>query len=220
MAKVPKGKEFEKVPEGNHPSVCVGVYDLGTQTVKYKDKTYDAHQIRIMQQCVELRTEEGENMCIHGDYTFSDKSKNLAKIIKSWTGQDIADLDPATLLLRPGLTNVVHTTTNENKTYANIAAITMPPKGMKITKATEPASSFFFEFEYDDEDNAIPESVTFNEEDFKAVPDWIKKKIVQSKEYPIALANNENGGWEGAKKGKGKAAKTATKTPAKTAKKK
>lgn len=221
MAKVPKGKEFEKAPEGNHPSVCILVCDLGTQEKEFEKKKYDSHQIKIGMQLVDERTEENENMCIYADYTFSNKSKNLAKVVKAWTGETLDDLDPATLLLKQGLTNVTHTVTEAGKTYANISAITQPPKGMKITKATEPALSFFFEFEYDEDDMPIPESVTFNEEDFKALPNWLQKKIVQSKEYPIALVNNENGGWEGAKKGKSKTAKPATKatTSAKKGKK-
>jgi hypothetical protein len=221
MAKVPKGKEFEKAPEGNHPSVCILVCDLGTQEKEYEGKKYDSRQIKIGMQLVDERTTEGENMCIYADYTFSDKSKNLAKVIKAWTGEVLDDCDPATLLMRPALTNVTRTESKDGKkTYANISAITQPPKGVKVTKATEPALSFFFEFQYDEDEQPIPESVTFDEEDFKALPDWLKKRIVQSQEYPIALANNENGGWEGAKKGKGKAAKAATKTPVKTGRKK
>jgi hypothetical protein len=210
MAKVPKGKEFEKAPAGTHPSVCVGVFDLGTQEKEYEGKKYKSRQIRLMQQLVEERTEEGENMCISADYTFSDKSKNLAKIVKAWTGTDLDDTDPASLLLRPGFTTVVHNKSKDGKkVYANIEAITAPPKGTKVAKPTEPALSFFFDFEEDGEGESIPESVTFDADDFKALPDWIKKKIVQSDEYPIALKNNEDGGWvnpDKAGKGKGKVA--------------
>ena len=209
MAKVPKGKEFEKAPAGTHPSVCILSCDLGTQDKEYEGKKYKSRQIKLGQQLVEERTEEGENMCIYADFTFSNKSKNLAKIVKAWTGEDLDDMDPASLLLRPGLTTVIHNQSKDGKkTYANVSAITAPPKGVKIQKATEPALSFFFDFEEDVEGNPIPESVTFDVDDFKALPDWIRKIIVKSDEYPIAMANNENGGWEGSK---GKKKGTSTK---------
>ena len=205
MAKTPKGKEFEKAPAGSHPSVCVGVFDLGTHEKEYEGKKYDSRQLRIMMQLVDERTEEGENMCISADYTYSNKSKNLAKLIKGWQGTDLDDLDAAQLLLKPGITTVVHTESKDKKkTYANISAITPPMKNQKITKATEPALSFFFEFEEDEDGEPIAESVTFDMDDFKALPEWIKKKIVQSDEYPAALANIENGGWEGGSKAKKK----------------
>lgn len=216
MAKIPKGKEFEKVGEGNHPAVCVGVVDLGTHEKEFKGKKYDSHQLRLIFQAVDQRTTEGEAMTISKDYTFSDASKNLKKDVKAWIGQDLSSVDPATLLLRQGNITVVHNESEKTgKTYANIEAITGLVKGQKVTKHTETPVSFFFDFEEDDDGNAIEESATFNQEDFDALPNHIQKIIVQSNEYPIALANNENGGWEGAKKSAKKKA-----APAKGAKKK
>lgn len=219
MSKFPKGKEFEKAPEGNHPSVCVGIYDIGTQKVTFQDKPKDTRQCILVMQLVEEKTSEGENVTIGNTYTFSAGPKsNFGKLLKPWVGGNPEELDPATLLLRQGMTSVVHGTSKAGKTYAGISAITAPPKGVKIQKPTEPASSFFFSYEEDEDENPIPESVTFDEEDFKSCPDWVKKKIVASEEYPIALANIENGGWENPN-AKGKK-KVAAKAAAKTGKKK
>jgi hypothetical protein len=213
MAKFKKGKEFEKAPAGNHPAVCVGVWDIGTQEVEFEGKKKETPQLIVQHQLVEERTSEGENMCIHGTYYFGASAKsNLGKLLKPWYGvSDPETIDPATMLLRPSMLTVVQGVSKKGKAFSNIEALSMPPKGLKIAKSTEPATSFFFDFEEDEEGNEIPESVTFNEDDFKAVPDWVKKKIVASKEYPIALANNENGGWVNPAKGKNKKAAPAKK---------
>jgi hypothetical protein len=83
------------------------------------------------------------------------------------------------LLGVPCLLSITHKTSGNGKTYANIASVSMLPKGMDCPDQVNERQ----EFTYSD----------FKQELFDSFPDFIKEKIMMSKEYQsLNQDSNEN----------------------------
>lgn len=165
MSKPSRSKSNRELPEeGSHMAMCKGVIDLGTQESKNPDWA-DRKIILLLFELTDLSTKQ-EPVFQTMQLTFTSKSKNLLKIMKSWRGvKDLADYDMEDALNKPALVTIEH-----NGDYANITAVVAPPKGTKVPKGfMSPVSCFL-----DD---------TFDEDAFEALPDWIKSKIVDASEY-------------------------------------
>jgi hypothetical protein len=79
----------------------------------------------------------------------------------------------------PCLLSITHKTSGNGKTYANIASVSMLPKGMDCPDQVNEKQ----EFTYDN----------FKQELFDSFPDFIKEKIMMSKEYQsLNKDSNEN----------------------------
>lgn len=185
--KPPKGKPRELPPEGTHQAILYSIVDVGTQhNVTFNSKSRKVwFQFELVGPG--LKNSEGNPFFMSKEYTFSAKSKNLLKDLKSWQGvkdKDLSDIEIDAYLGKRAALTIQYT---EDEQYANITAIAPLMKGTKELKGTAAMSSFYLD-EYD-------------EDAFKALPQWLQNKIAASDEYPDIVAEQE-----GNTKGKGKAA--------------
>lgn len=182
------GGDFAPVPEGNWPAICYRFIDLGTQQTTYQGQPRETHQVQI---AWELKDEEcvmrdgpkaGQPMMIQQTYTWSMHEKaKLRKDLESWRGKKFTDAEIETfdvrkLLAMPCLLSVVHNDKGE-KTYANVASVTKPLKGMQMGELVNPTVFIAL----------TPEE--FDREAFAALSDRLKEKIMDSPEYQRLAAN-------------------------------
>jgi len=174
--------DFENAPEGNHPARCYRVADLGTQEKKFKGEvTGVAPRILITWEIVTEMMADGRPFSISNFYTFSSNPKsNLVRDLSSWRGKPFEPselgangFDLSKLLGVGCLLNIVHATTSTG-TYANIAAVTRPPKGLEIAALTNPQVMF--------------DLSNFNQATYDSFGDGLKTMIARSPEYQAMFA--------------------------------
>jgi hypothetical protein len=168
--KIPQAPR-ELAPEGVHNAVCIQIVDIGTHTVKFKDKEEDLRKVKVAFQLVDEETSKGDAVVVYKDYTYSASPKaNLMKDLRAWLGIKDADFEMDELLNKPALVTIEH-----SGTYANITNIAGLPKGTKVRKATEPVYSLYLD------DN-------FDEDVFKGLPQWLQDKIATTEEYAAVMS--------------------------------
>jgi hypothetical protein len=188
--KIPKGKPRELCPEGTHQAQLISITDVGTQepnTPGFNKSRRVYFNFEVTER--NIKKEDGSPFFLRRDYTFSEKSKNLLKDLKAWLNvKSLKDYNIDSALGQYALIKVSHT---DDEQYDNITNISELPKSVKPGKATTPLSSFYLD--------------EFDEDAFKALPQWIQDKIVKSDEYPEIAADLK----------KNKTAGKAAKEPAK-----
>ena len=182
-------KEFELAPEGTHPAVCYRVYDVGTQAVKGKfalDEEGKQKYKRTVYLAFELSNElmaDGRPFAVSRDFTLSlDPKAKLRAFLESWLGakfEDGATFDLDGVLGKPALLSVVHSKPNEaGRQYANVGGVLPLPKGMPKPKNVNPLHYFTFN--------------DYRQEDFDAMPEGLRKKAMESKEYKARGTKSDN----------------------------
>jgi hypothetical protein len=161
---------FPLCPVGLHQAVCFAVYDLGTQMNEKYDK--ELKKILVIWELPLEKRDETHPFHLMKIYTASLFEKaQLRKDLESWRGrqfkeQELQSFDLKNILGTNCMLQVIHADVG-GRTYANIAAITVLPKGLSLLKATE--KLVFFEIE----SASLPEGI----------PPWIATKILDSKEW-------------------------------------
>jgi hypothetical protein len=188
------GGDYQIPPEGNHVARCVRVIDLGTQRDSYMGKPKIMHKAMVAWELPDEKAvfdeERGEEpFLVSKEYTVSlGERANLRHDLEAWRGKQFTEaelkaFDISKLIGAACMVNVVHRTSKNNRNYASITAVTPLPKGVKkadVPKQTLPSLS------YQIEDG--------NNEVFKALPEWIQKKIMESEEWTTELAPADSGG--------------------------
>ena len=180
MASDSGGTNFEPLPAGVHHAVCYGVIDIGTQPAN-NPAFSDTHRCMIMWEVPEERIEiekDGEKLnlprVISRELTISLSEKShMRPLLESWRGrpfnmQELMAFDLANLVGANCLLNVIHKESN-GKTYANVAAAMPLPNKMEKLAPENP--SIFYSME--DMGLNVPDGI----------PDWIVKKIHNSREW-------------------------------------
>lgn len=180
-APTPTGGTKFLCPEGTHISRCYLLVDLGTQTTNYLGEEKVIRQVMLTFELPEemrvFNEEKGPQPCVISTraLTLSMGAKaNLRKMIELWRGKSLTndeakEFDLAALVGQPSLLTIEHETTSADKTYANIVSATRPPKSMVCPDQINPSVVYMI----DDRDGG----------DFKKLPEWIKKKVMASKEW-------------------------------------
>lgn len=127
-------ERFPTAPAGSYPAVCVDEIDLGEVANPFgADKP--RHMVRLVWQIDETQ-EDGKPYHIKQDYTASlhEKAK-LRKDLESWRGQaltfdELVGFDLENLIGKSCLLSIVHATGSKGGTFANVAAVMKPPRGM------------------------------------------------------------------------------------------
>lgn len=169
-----EGGERILVPAGTHVARAYGIVDLGTQySAKFSNW---AHKILIQWELPTERMDDGRPLAISKTYTLSTNEKaSLRKDLESWLGRSISAKEErdgfpiGSMLGAPCMLSVVHSEGSNGKVYANIGAVMSVPKGMTVPEQENPAVVY----EVENGKDAV----------FNALPDWIKQKIEQSKEF-------------------------------------
>jgi len=145
------GTDFEMAPADTHAARCYQVIDMGVQE-RPNSQYGPAHEIRIAWELTDCPMADGRNFAISRSFTYSLSAKaNLRKILESWRGKafDESELDawtPDSLINAPCLLQVQHNTGTNGKTYAQVATVTKPPKGMTVPPLTNPTVIYSPEF--------------------------------------------------------------------------
>lgn len=171
----------ELPPAGNHIARCFSMIHIGTVKQVIRGETKELNKVRITwelptEQRV-FKPEQGEQpFSISKDYTLSMYEKsNLLKDLQSWRGKpfsedEIKSFDVTKLLGIPCMLNVIHSKSKSSgKEYATIASISGLPKGISCP----PQINSNFEFSLE----------SFDDKKFSSLPEWIRKQIIESKEY-------------------------------------
>jgi hypothetical protein len=185
IVKEPESK-FTPVPPGPHAARCVALIDLGTQ----HDEMYDRSVRKVMLQweLPDLPLENSDKpMTIVNEYTQSlDPKAKLRKHLHGWRGRDftadeLKGFDLKNILGKPCLLSVIQDTSATGKVRSRVDAISSLPKTMPIAEQFHSTTYY----QLSDGKNAT----------FKALPEWIQKKISQCVEWsPTASAHEpENG---------------------------
>jgi len=172
------GVSFPPIEAGTHHAVCYSVIDIGTQ---YSEK-FDsyARKVVITWELPNVRIDiekDGKTYnlprAISKTYTLSTHEKsNLTKDLTSWRGKPFTDEERAGFDVRKVvkancLLQIIHTQRGD-KTYANIATVAKLMSGMETKEPENPV--VIYDMGVDGTD--FP----------KTMPDWIRKKIMASKE--------------------------------------
>ena len=169
----------EPISAGMHQARCYGLFDLGTH---YDEKFLkEKRELIIMWEVPGERIQierEGKTLdlarTIPKKYTLSLHEKaRLRHDLESWRGRpfttdELGGFDMKAILGKPCLLNITHVQ-KDDKTYANVGAITPLMKGMNATEQENPSASFSF----DDGSNVFPESM----------PEWVCDIAAKSKEW-------------------------------------
>lgn len=135
------GGDFELVPAGTFPAVCVAVVATGTHNEAFQgQEPKDQEKIYLAWELIgETMQSSRYSHVIGREYTFSLNAKaNLRKLIDAWRGKPLADgeeFDLTKLAGQPCLLTVTHTQPNaEGRQYSNVSGVARPMKGQVVGK--------------------------------------------------------------------------------------
>ncbi len=171
---------YEPIPAGNYVARCYQMIQIGTVNENIMGEIKTMNKVRISWELpTELKVfkeEKGEQPCsISKEFTLSLHEKsNLRKFLAGWRGKDFTEeqaklFDITVLAGKECMLNIIHKTSKQGKTFAEISSISTLPKGLKCPPQINPS----FILSYDN----------FDEEKFNSLPDFIKDKMKTSIEY-------------------------------------
>lgn len=175
-----KGSDFTPAPAGSHLARCISVISLGTQPSEIYDDTFKVMLAWELPNETIAVNGESKPMVISKDYTLSlNKKAKLREHLEAWRGkaftaEELQGFAVEKVLGQPCLLNIVHKVSGNGKTYANVAGVSGVPKGMTCPEQTHKS----IHYEIEQREN----------ETYKSLPEWVRKKIDQCREW--------NGGLE------------------------
>jgi len=171
---------IEIIPAGSYPARCYSMIHIGTIEETFNGETKQRNKVRITwelpTELLVFNEDKGEQpRVIAKEFTLSLHEKStLRAFLESWRGKSFTDkeaqsFDVTNLLGVPCLLSITHKTLGNGKTYANIASVSMLPKGMDCPDQVNDKQ----ELTYSD----------FKQELYDSFPDFIKEKIQSSLEF-------------------------------------
>ena len=171
------GGDFKPLPAGTHVARCFAVISLGTQPSN-NPQFAPAFKVMLMWEVPDETVDMqgvATPMTISKEYTLSLNEKaNLRRDLQSWRGKEftakeLEGFDVANVCGAPCMLSVIHKANAKGSTYANIASISALAKSVKCA---EPFHKYL-KFEIEHGQTAV----------FKALPEWISKKILNCGEW-------------------------------------
>jgi hypothetical protein len=199
VAPTQQSSNFTPAPVGSHIARCFRMVDVGTHETTWEGKTRVSRKVRLDFELPEethtFREEKGPEPHSVGQYfTFSMNEKAaLRGLLEQWRGKPFTDeeaakFDISVLIGKTCMMNVVHNEVG-GKIYANIASLMPIPKALK-GREPEPVTPTVC-LSLDD----LITDPSNNVWAYMALPDFIKKKIKESKEWgKVAPIVGEEGG--------------------------
>jgi hypothetical protein len=169
---VTNSKTYETCPEGTFAARCYQIIDLGHQTMVWEGQASVKPIVRITWEISE-KMADGRPFVISKEYTARITPKSsLKKDLEAWRGraftdQELANFSLENVLGKPCLIQVSQTKKGD-KSYSNVTSIMSLPKGMPCEELVNPAVTFDIN--------------DFNKEVFESLPEFVRKKILMSKE--------------------------------------
>jgi len=178
------GSSYEPIPAGTYPARCYSMIHIGTIEENILGQTKKLNKVRITWELPTetkvFKEENGEQpYSISKEFTLSMNEKsNLRKFLEGWRGVSFTEkeaeaFDVTVLIGKPCLLSVIHKSSKNGNTYAEISSVSTLPKGMSCPKQINSS----FEFNYN----------PFSLDKFETLPDFLKDKMKQSEEYKFAI---------------------------------
>lgn len=172
--------DFKPCPAGSHVARCIAVISLGTQeSPQYPSSFKIMLSFEVPGERIEVNDQPAP-MTISKEYTLSLNEKaNLRRDLESWRGRqftadELKGFQVEKVLTMPCMLSVIHKPTAKGKIYAKISSISGLPKGVECPPIWHQA----VKYEIEDGESEV----------FKALPNWIKAKILASGERQGGVA--------------------------------
>lgn len=183
-------KSIEIIPAGSYAARCYSMIHIGTIEETFNGEAKERNKVRITwelpTEMITFNEERGEQpRVIAKEFTLSLHEKStLRAFLESWRGKSFTDkeaqsFDVTNLLGVPCMLSITHKTATNGNTYANISSVSMLPKGMDCPELINERQ----ELTYDN----------FKQELFESLPDFIKEKMIISKEYQSLNQDTDEG---------------------------
>lgn len=183
------GVEHTPVEAGTYPARCYSMIHIGTTKENIMGEEKWLNKVRITwelpTELKEFKQGEGEKpYVISKEFTLSMNEKaNLRKFLEGWRGKGFSEdeakaFDITALLGKPCMISVIHKVSKKGNTYAEISSCSTLPKSMTCP----PQINASLELNYTD---------SWDNVEFSKLPDFIKDKMTQSKEFK-AMMNPES----------------------------
>ena len=162
-------------PEGTHISRCFACISLGTQ---HSERFADTFKIMLMFELPNemIESDQGAKPAVVSkEYTLSlGKKSNLGQHLNSWRGraftpEELKGFEVSNVVGAPCQVTIQHKQSQNGNTWADIAAITGIPKGMKAPDQFHKSIKYEIEMLKNDV--------------FESLPEWIQKKIAACEEW-------------------------------------
>lgn len=178
---------YKNIEPGTHPARCYGMISLGTQpsgVEKYSPSFQALLLFEFPSEIIEVNGEKKPMSTNHYIKAYLGSVRKPSKtnlFLTSWRGRaftdvELAGFDLAKVVGATCLLNIVHSNRN-GKTREDIASISPLPKGM--TLPIQFNQSIVYEIEEG------------RNEKFRALPEWIQKKIELCSEWTKPLTKEE-----------------------------
>jgi len=183
------GGERTLTPAGNFSARCYSMVHMGTIEEEIMGQKKHLNKVRITWELPTekkvFKEENGEQpFSISKEFTLSLHEKaTLRKFLESWRGKGFTEEESkkfniAKLIGIPCLLNIIHKVSKSGNIYADIASVSLMPKGMSCPEQINEPVIF-----------------TINQPDwgiFEKFPDFLKDKIKSSQEYNAIQAPSDN----------------------------
>lgn len=180
---IAKGTTFTPAPEGTHVARCIGCISLGTQD---GGVYLPAFKVMLMFELPNemIETDKGAKpMTVHKEYSLSlGKKSTLGQHLNSWRGraftkEELEGFEVSNVVGVPCQVTIQHKTSASGNVRADITAITGLPKGMTAPQ------QFHASVKYEIDQG--------QDETFRALPEWIQKKIKACEEWQVKPQKQE-----------------------------
>lgn len=131
-----KSRDFKPAPEGLHNAVVVDVIDHGMQESRFGRK----HKVEVRWQIEEINPDNKKPYLVMRRYTLSLNSKATLRLHvealrnKKFTTKELAGFDLEGIIGLGCQLQIVHTTTDDGRTFGNVQACVPLSKGMRRLK--------------------------------------------------------------------------------------
>jgi len=181
---------FEPIATGNYPARCFSMVHLGTIEENILGTLKKLNKVRVTWELpTELKVFKEENgeqpQMISKEFTLSLHEKaTLRGFLKNWRSKDFTDeeakaFDIEKLVGVPCMLNITHKTKKDGSgVYAEIGSISAMPKGFICPDAIN--TPFIFTYE------------VFDQAKFDTLPEFMRKKMVDSDEYKLAMSGGQH----------------------------
>lgn len=171
---------YAPMEAGNYVARCYQMIHIGTVEETFNGETKMQNKVRISWETPTekkvFKEENGEQpYSLSKEFTLSMHEKStLRKFLEGWRGkaftkEECDSFDISVLIGKPCMLNVIHKTSKQGKVFAEISSISSMPKGMKCDEQINKSVCLSYD--------------AWDEDVFKALPDFIKDKMVTSQEY-------------------------------------
>ena len=181
------GSSYEPIPAGTYLARCYSMVQIGTIKEEFQGLEKQVNKVRITWELpTELKVfnpEKGEQpQAISKEFTLSMHEKSsLRAFLTSWRGKGFTEdeakaFDVTKLIGVPCMLSIVHEPGKKDpsRIYDKIASVSTVMKGVIMPPQINPSFEFTLE--------------NFDQNKFDFLPDFLKDKIRQSKEYKTMIS--------------------------------